>query len=146
MSSLFHRIKEYHNPLQKKTLQKCNFDSSRFSHFLKAITPHVLLAVHAIRKTLHQHKNNLKRYTTCCSTFSISHLPRSATSCKSVVFFNPIFPVMLFVNLHIFLLKMQIVKLPITNSIPVQITLHAHVGTEIRNNSSVFISNVPAPI
>lgn len=40
---------------------------------------------------------------------------------------------------------MQIVKLPSTNSIPVQIPIHAHEGTKIRNNSSVFISNAPAP-
>lgn len=145
MSSLFDRIKECHNPLQKKTLQKCNFDSSCFSHFLKAITVMFYWQSMQLEKLFTNTKTICKEYT-CCSTFSISHLQRSATSCKSVVYFNPIFPVMLDVNLHIFLLKMQIVKLPITNSIPVQITLHAHVGTEIRNNSSVFISNVPAPI
>lgn len=141
MSSLFDRIKECHNPLPKKTLQKCKnvffftLIHHCFSHFLKQS----LLSVYhscfigspcnsknsspaqkQFEKIIKLFFYPIKRViNTCCPTFSMSHFPRSATSCKSVVFFNLIFPVMLFVNLHILLLKMQIVKPPSTNSIPV---------------------------
>ena len=79
---------------------------------------HVLLAANVIKKIAPTYKKHFekiiklifssnKKLYTCCPTFSMLHFPRSATFCNLVFSFNPCFPVVLFFNLKIFLLKLE---------------------------------------